>query len=165
MRLGEYDFTCTDGMPKPVFPTEIAAYAPAVKEFVHGSDTVRIRADDEDYPSIIGRVIDVANSADDVPDDESMHPFLHDPGLTGVRYNKLIKLQLYVQRNEECVEGRFAPPTVSMRRACGNMGEVAATNLIIWVSTLQICNFVYFIHQEDCENQVWGPVFERMTRM
>lgn len=43
------------------------------------------------------------------------------------------------------------------------MEEVAPTNLIIWVSSLQICSFVYFILQEDCVNQVWGPVYERMN--
>lgn len=162
MRVHGYSFTYHDGIPTPVFPTEIAAYAPAVKEFVHGSDTVRIRAFDE-YPSIVGRVLDVANSVDDVPEGDAMHPLLQDSEFMEQKFNKFIKLQLFIPADDECISSCFAPPPVSMRRACGQMEEVAPTNLIIWVSSLQICSFVYFILQEDCVNQVWGPVYERMN--
>ena len=161
MLFGNLRLSVLSAPPIPEYPSTFAVYTKSVNSYVAGSDTVRVR-EAEDCPSIVGRVLTFVNDVKDIPDDEAKHPFLlNNSPLPST--SKPVRLHWHLVNNNEhfsttnCFWGRQN----KLRRACGDIEEAAPTNCIIWVSSCQISQIVYFIHRIDCENQVYGPVHHR----
>ncbi len=161
MLFGNLRLSVLSAPPIPEYPSTFAVYIESVNSYVAGSDTVRVR-EAEDCPSIVGRVTTVVNDVKDIPADEAMHPFLlKNSPLPST--SKPIRLQWHFVNNNEhyLTTNRFWGRPSKLRRACGDIEEAAPTNCVIWVSSCQISQIVYFIHRLDCENQIYGPVHHR----
>ena len=138
----------------PEYPSTLAVFVRSINAYISGSDTVRV-IDTEDFPSIVGRVLTVTNSLEDIPEGEAVHPFILNHR-TLPSTSKPIKLQWHVVNND-----RFWGRSDKLCRACGNIDEAAPTNCILWISSCQISESVHFIHHQDCEHQIYGPVHNR----
>jgi len=141
--------------------SKISAYVEALGDYVSSGDTIRVRSSpSQNCGAIVGQVVGVSAVYDAVVE-RTPHPYITNK-LSPDSEDSFLRIQLYILEDHGIFREYSAiiPPRNAAVTRLG-IPSVVATNLVAWVSTLQVSNCAHFIHEKDCLNQVYGPVTGR----
>jgi len=89
--------------------------------------------------------------------DAPTHPFIT------CSSDGLLKVQLYIEKANHLhvTNSSDWPGELICPSACAGLSEVAATNLVVWISPAQVDCLVFVPHLDECKHQIWGPMCGR----
>jgi len=130
------------------------------------NDTVGVMETDDEYPMIIGRILFINNNPEKNINNqhivycgraECIHPNASFGG-------PLVRVQIYIPRFSTTVATSYVWPSLSQefRLPTHGLTEAAPTNCIVWISSDQIENTIFFPHVDGCYHQIYGPLAGRV---
>ena len=136
-----------------------AAQSPIMRHYLCCGETVLVKALHE-CPAIVGRIVAVVRNSTTAETPIHAHPALlvANPCATETHY---IQIQWFMHPGDvQICDGDEWPTIVNDDDLMFTLGlsEVSETNCTIWVGISQIADVVFFVHLDECIEQVHGCV-------